>query len=79
MHYQDDNSLPGDWLFGSTRSTEEGKVKNFIIVWMLPLDATTKQPINGSTDLKMFRLDEGKFQDRGHITGIRDKMNGSLM
>ena len=76
MHYQNDNSLAGDWLFGTTRSTNHGATDKPAQIWMVDLDANL-MPLGNS--LIIYRLDEGKLQTIGYITGVKPKMVGYEM
>ena len=38
MKFQDDNSISGEWLFGTTRNNNRDKTGQSIYVWRLDLD-----------------------------------------
>ena len=77
MHYQNDNSIAGEWLFGTTRDRRVNSAGSLPYVWRLDLDPSTKNPRGNNLLLK--KLDKAKFPNASHIIGVRPKMNGNIM
>ena len=68
--------MPGDWLFGTTRSNELSKTNRFIIVWKLDLDSSMAPRMD---NLQMLWLNAADLSDAAHVTGVRPKMDGNKM
>ena len=68
--------MPGNWLFGTTRSNELSKTNRFIIIWKLDLDSSLAPRID---NLQMLWLKDGDLSDAAHVTGVRPKMDEDKM
>ena len=76
MHFQNDNTISGEWLFGTTRNKKLASAGSLIYLWRLDLDSNHNPR---ATNLKVKKLDSASFPTDSHITGVRPKMNGDVM
>ena len=75
MHFQDDSTVTGKWLFGTTRSNELTKTSQYMYVWRLDLDSN-HDPRDTHLEVKL--LDTGDI-GASHVTGVYPKMAGDVI
>ena len=76
MNFQNDNSISGEWLFGTTRNRKLSAAGQQIYVWRLDLDSNHNPR---ATNLSIKKLDSGDFNSDSHFVGVKKKMNGNIM
>ena len=76
MHYQNDHTQAGEWLFGTTRSNDLTHKGDYVHVWRLDLDSDHNPR---SDNLQVKQLDAGGLSDDSHVTGVRPKMSGDVI
>lgn len=75
MHYQDDYSIAGEWLFGTTRSTVAHTSRE-MYVWRLDLDASHNPRAD---NLLVKRINDGDLKDDAKVIALNSKMYGDTI
>ena len=76
MRFQNDHTVAGNWLFGTTRNKKWSNSAKLVYVFRLDLDSSRNPR---ATNLLLKMLDTKEFKGTNKITGIKNKMNGDII
>jgi len=76
MHFQNDHTVAGNWLFGTTRNKKWSNSAKLVYIFRLDLDSNRNPR---ATNLELRMLDPADFKGANKIAGIKNKMNGDII
>ena len=71
MHL-DQESNSDEWLFGSTRSSDDSASGSFVFIWRMDLDPTTKNP--RADNLEIVQISPSIMQSDSYVSGFYKKL-----
>ena len=67
MHL-DQESNSEEWLFGSTRSSDDSASGSFVFIWKMDLDPTTRNP--RADNLEIVQISQNIMQSDSYVSGF---------